>query len=1292
MSAEVGDAELKEKRTLKKSQHHANANMMSGDTVSRCGARPVDIRQAVAASGSSSPPQLLEDLRPSCGVRRRGGKATDHTNKDRRNIKIMQWNAEGITPKKDALLHFLSENEIDVCCIQETHLTSKKPFKIRGYESLRNDREGRTKGGVLTLVKRGLQGVEKTKFTGEAEFLTVKLSAGNTSIDITNYYCPDDKLLSLDTIEVGCEDFIIIGDFNSHSPSWGYNALNKRGEDLETWQDENQLILINEPTDQPTFYSRRWHSTTTPDLAFCTENLHKRISRQVCSQLGGSDHRPVILTLSRCPPKSEPQRLRWNYKKANWSLYAIRSNELTSNLQVEEGKDPNKIVSEWTQDILKAAKETIPRGLRKNYKPYWNKTLETSHKTLDLAREQAENNPSRENHIRLQKCKAEYRRLNLESKRKGWREKTASLNMEKDTNKLWKLVKSMNDEGNGQPTISIEKDGYILSGKQAADTFIQEYAEVATIQVPKQRLTEVKEELKQRSQLEELPEEMFMPITMNEVKTAIKKLKMKKSPGPDGISNEMIVHLGNAALKKLLEIFNLSWNMGNVPQIWKDALMIPLHKKGKDKSNALSYRPISLTSCVCKTMERTINNRLQWYLEKEKLIAPEQAGFRQYRSTEDQTTHLTQVIEDAFQKKKVVLASFIDLQKAFDKVWKEGLKVKLQRNGISGCMKKWIESYLHNRRARVLVNGHVGRKRLLREGVPQGGVLSPSLFILFINDIIQELPRGIQAALYADDLVLWCTEDYATSATYRMQLALDKLEEWTQKWCVSVNKEKSSATLFALSSQKPGKLKIGNQPLPFEDEQTYLGVTFDRHLTWRKQIEKAEATARKKLAMMRKLAGTKWGASEKILTQVYHGTVRPHLEYGSNSFWTAAQTHQNALEKTQNQALRIITGAMRSTPIQKMQEVTGIPPLKKRWEAKALTQFTKIKAMEGHPMHERIGKLESGRLKRTSFTAKSKVLLRKFDNVPQDVSPINQAGKPPNWKKKPSNIIINTSVPDLNSREDTSKEVQKSLTMEMIEETYPKESWTHIYTDGSAVNAIQNGGAGVSIQENEISLALAIPIGTRCTNYKAEVEAITIAAKTMNQNTNLDGSIVFFTDALSVLKTLESGGLPELNETLEDVNSTRVVLQWIPAHCGIPGNEEADRLAKIASGKDQPNNVRQTFREAQQQIKTIFRPAKIRDDYHQLTRAEQVIIFRLRTGHNRLNQHMHRRMRIAQSAVCSCGEGEEDAEHVLQHCHRFSSLRKEIWPTTTLLKDKLFGPLDQLRKTTSFIFESGLQV
>ena len=127
--------------------------------------------------------------------------------------------------------------------------------------------------------------------------------------------------------------------------------------------------------------------------------------------------------------------------------------------------------------------------------------------------------------------------------------------------------------------------------------------------------------------------------------------------------------------------------------------MIPILKEGKDPKKANSYRPVNLTSCVVKTMERIVNERLKWYLETKNLLAPEQAGFRQFRSTEDQATCLSQETEEAFQEQKLVLVSWIDLQKAFDKVWMEGLLVKLLRNGIASNMFNWIKSYLYNRRA-----------------------------------------------------------------------------------------------------------------------------------------------------------------------------------------------------------------------------------------------------------------------------------------------------------------------------------------------------------------------------------------------------------------------------------------------------------------------------------------------------------------------------------------------------------------------------------------------------------------
>ena len=343
-------------------------------------------------------------------------------------------------------------------------------------------------------------------------------------------------------------------------------------------------------------------------------------------------------------------------------------------------------------------------------------------------------------------------------------------------------------------------------------------------------------------------------------------------------------------------------------------------------------------------------------------------------------------------------------------------------------------------------------------------------------------------------MVLWVTEEYATTAAHRMQLALDKISAWTEKWCLQINKDKSASTLFTLSQQKPQPLTLGGVPLQHVDEQIYLGVNFDKRQTWKAHIEFAESKARKKLNSMRKLAGTTWGANEKILKQVYHGNIRPSLEFGSGAYMSAATSQLNNLEKVQNQALRVITGAMRSTPIEKMQKITGIQPLRKRMESKALMMFTKAKALKDHPMHERTKQRGQGRLKRTSFMGQAKALQEKFkENLPEEVEEIKLKD---DWREAPDKFKIKTSVPDLGSKEVTSKEERKLMTLEMIEDSYHEEAWTHIFTDGSASDAVKNGGAGVYIHEKDGSTkVLAEATGVYCTNYRAEVEALIIAAE-----------------------------------------------------------------------------------------------------------------------------------------------------------------------------------------------------
>ena len=442
---------------------------------------------------------------------------------------------------------------------------------------------------------------------------------------------------------------IVCGDFNSHSQSWGYDHMDKRGEELENWQDDKGLLLLNKPKDPPTYYSRAWQTTSTPDLALYSTDLTWEINRTVGKQLGGSDHRPVLLSIKNELTENACSLPRWNYKKANWGLFKHRSSVLAGQIDME-GKDINAIVKEFNKCIHQAAKEAIPRGARKQYKPYWSEQLELLQEELEKARTEVENNPSQEHHNKHQHAKAKFQRAKLEARRKSWKEKTESLNFEKDGRKLWKLVKQLNDEGTGRSTnITLVQNGKMITGKQAVDNFARIFAQDCNIEISPEKQRTVRSD--QQSEMEHAQarisdenstaEIMDTLLTYSELELAVSKLKLNKSPGIDEISNEMIKNLGTTARRKLLDILNISWTTGKIPQIWRESIMVPLLKPGKDGTTPTSYRPISLTSCLCKTMERIINLRLKFHLESRKFLAPQQAGFRQCYSTEDQTTYLS---------------------------------------------------------------------------------------------------------------------------------------------------------------------------------------------------------------------------------------------------------------------------------------------------------------------------------------------------------------------------------------------------------------------------------------------------------------------------------------------------------------------------------------------------------------------------------------------------------------------------------------------------------------------------
>ena len=281
-------------------------------------------------------------------------------------------------------------------------------------------------------------------------------------------------------------------------------------------------------------------------------------------------------------------------------------------------------------------------------------------------------------------------------------------------------------------------------------------------------------------------------------------------------------------------------------------------------------------------------------------------------------------------------------------------------------------------------------------------MLSPTLFLISIRDIVHRMPKNIQGAIYADDLALWCLEEKITTANYRLQQALQVIESWARSWLFKVKEKKTTFTIFNLSNQKHRvHLKLNGQTLHREDKPTYLGVTLNRRLTWNNQLQKYQARVKIWLVLMKKtLSCTERGDDQNVLKKLYVGRIRPVFEYGMAASSTVAKSNSSKLTRVEHQAMRMMTGVMRSTPISAMEMGTGLQPLEHRQEIKVLTQTAKFKRLQDHPMHERVNQSTRRRLKLSSFFQHSRILERRnsdlLDHMPK---PIPSVKTIVSWKR-----------------------------------------------------------------------------------------------------------------------------------------------------------------------------------------------------------------------------------------------------------------------------------------------------
>ena len=691
---------------------------------------------------------------------------------------------------------------------------------------------------------------------------------------------------------LGCQELCIIGDLNARHQSWFDHTSNRAGNLLSSYLYSKDLFVTN-LHQSPTFLCLDGSSVI--DLSISTRSFANAISNQYVDDTTelftgapARGHLPVITEIYlENPVITNNNQRRYNWKNVDWNRYcsAIDMTIESKLTHLLLSNSPTQLWG-WLNNIVhKLNKEHVPvKNVSHHSKPYWNADLSLLSNEVREARQRFKYRSNEYNKNRLDNAKHAFSEALKAAQTKFIEQQSLAINSAKPDN-FWHNFKNTFYKNHKNPmgNLKDEQGNFLIDDKDKANAlyrsmFLGQHLDTASLD------KEWHDKILQHPPSNPKPShissfsspKLSTQITKEELVRAINSTDhTKTNSDPDGFHPKLIKLSKPFFRMLLLHIFNLVMKTGEWP--WKTGTVTFLPKPGKDATSVNAYRPITLTSYIGKLLERILESRIKNHIETNNLLPTFQHGFRKNFSTDTYLFHLLSYVEHHKKSRHKVAALFLDFQKAFDSIWLEGMLYRLEEIGIPSALLKVFRGFLCNRTIKLKVNDFCSEDKPHVIGLPQGSVLSPIFFSIFIRDMIDPKPN-LKPLQYADDATILFFANDSQALSTQINSAATAVQQWLLRWRLKLNCTKTFLMYFNPDGNE-SPIKISDNTILPCAETKVLGITIDSKLTFSSHKAQSQHTMQRKWNMLLPFLTT---LTPKTIKTIYISVIKPSGFYCSH--------------------------------------------------------------------------------------------------------------------------------------------------------------------------------------------------------------------------------------------------------------------------------------------------------------------------------------------------------------------------------------------------------------------------